>query len=305
MLFQFNTFNHCRQGQIIVEDITRILGGQLIALGHKVEWSNEGFLLGRDEMNVVLESFADDPRTLERMTAARAVGCRFLIVATEEPTTAGFNHGLEPAMVDRQNAFPAAASLADGVLHLVPGDHVTRWYSQFAPAAHAEIGFAPGLVDDPDDVEPDHDFGFYGKVTWRREQMLARLEQASGTSVLRITSLDVPRRERDAMMRRARVIVQIRANDEWGMVSSTRCATALSFGRPVIAEPHPFSRPWDEVVNFSSSIDSFYDDAMRAARAWPPLHAQQMMKFKERLSPEVCVGRPLSEIGITKGRGII
>lgn len=298
MLFRFNTWNHCRQGQIIVEDITRILGGQLIALGHEVEWSNDGFVPGRDAMNVVIESFADDPRTLERMGAARAAGCRFLIVATEEPTANGFNHGLEPAMIDRQMAFPAAARLADGVLHLVPGDAVTRWYSQFAPAAHAEIGHAPGLVEVPDDVEPDVDFGFYGKITWRREQMLARLEQISGTSVLRITSLDVPRRERDAIMRRARVIVQIRANEEWGMVSSTRCATALSFGRPVIAEPHPFSKPWDGVVHFSTSVESFYDDAIGAARAWRPLHASQIDLFKKTLSPEVCVGRPLREIGI-------
>ena len=301
MLFQFNTFNHCRQGQIIVEDITRILGGQMIALGHDVAWENGDFVPGRDAMNVVLESFADDPRTLERMTAARSAGCRFLIVATEEPTAAGFNHGLEPAMIDRQNAFPAAARLADGILHLVPGDAVTRWYQQFAPAAYAEIGHAPGLVEDPDDVEPDRDFGFYGKVTWRREQMLARLEQLSGGSVLRITSLDVPRRERDAEMRRARVIVQIRANDEWGMVSSTRCATALSFGRPVVAEPHPYARPWDGVVHFSASVESFYVDALEAAKNWRVLHAAQLARFEERLSPEVCVGRPLREIGITKG----
>ena len=301
MLFRFTTFNHCRQGQIIVEDITRILGGQLLTLGHEVAWSNDGFVPGRDAMNVVLESFADDPRTIERMVAARFAGCRFLIVATEEPTAAGFNHGLEPAMIDRQNAFPAAAKLSDGILHLMPGDHVTRWYQQFAPAAYAEIGHAPDLVEDPDVVEPDCDFGFYGKITWRREQMLAQLEQLSGTSIVRITSLDVPRRQRDATMRQARVIVQIRANDEWGMVSSTRCATALSFGRPVVAEPHPFSKPWDGVVHFSATVESFYEDALQAAKNWRALHAQQLARFKERLSPEVCVGRPLREIGIMKG----
>lgn len=301
MLFRFTTFNHCRQGQIIVEDITRILGQQLIALGHEVDWSNDDFILGPDAMNVVLESFADDPRTLARMAAARSAGCRFLIVATEEPTAAGFNHGLEPAMVDRQNAFPAAAKLADGILHLMPGDHVTRWYAQHASAAYAEIGYAPGLVEDPDDIEPDHDFGFYGKMSWRRDQILRTLEAISKTEILKILTLDVPRRERDATMRRARVIVQVRANEEWGMVSSTRCATALSFGRPVVAEPHPFSKPWDEVVHFSTSIDSFYSDAMDAARAWAPLHAIQMNRFKNKLSPEICIGRPLREIGITKG----
>lgn len=300
MLFRFNTFNHCRQGQIIVEDITAILGRQMIALGHEVQWSNDGFAYGDDAINVVLESFADDPRTIESMTVARGLGCRFLIVATEEPTATGFNHGLEPAMIDRQRAFPAAAALADGILHLVPGDAVTRWYSQFAPAAHAEIGYAPELVEDPDDVEPDRDFGFYGKVTWRREEMLARLEKLSGSPVLRIASLDVPRRERDATMRRARVIVQIRANEEWEMVSSTRCATALAFGRPIIGEPHAILSPWASVVRFSSSVESFYDDAIAAASIWRALHAEQFARLKERLSPETCVGRALRQIGLTE-----
>lgn len=295
-VFAFNTWNHCRQGQIIVEDITKIMGHQLMALGHEARWSNESFV--HDGYNVVLESFADDPDTITRISEAHARGCRFLYVATEEPTRTGFNHGLEPAMIDRQHAFPAAAKFAAGILHLIPGDGVTRWYAQFAPAAYAELGYAQTLEAPVDVVEPSHDFGFYGKVTWRREKMLARLEQQSGAPVLRIASLDVPRLERDALMQHARVIVQIRANDEWGMVSSTRCATALHFGRPVVAEPHPFCKPWDEVVHFSESLESFYSDAAGAARDWRAVHAGQLTKFKAKLSPEACVGRALRDIGI-------
>jgi hypothetical protein len=211
MIFCFNTWNHCPQGQIIVEDITKIMGAQMEALGHEATYRNEGFLMGDDAYNVVLESFADDPRTIESISTAHELGSRFLYVATEEPTDNGFNHGLEPAMIDRQNAFPAAAKFCDGILHLVPGDRVTSWYSQFAPAAYAELGFAPSLVQPVDPVEPDHDFGFFGKMTWRRGQMLDRL-RALG-SVITIETLDVPRAERDAKMRRAKVIVQIRANE--------------------------------------------------------------------------------------------
>ena len=92
MLFQFNTWNHCPQGKIIVEDITRIMGAQMAALGHEVRWSDDSFI--EDGVNVVLESFADDPRPLELISAAHAAGRRFLCVATEEPTATGFNHGL-------------------------------------------------------------------------------------------------------------------------------------------------------------------------------------------------------------------
>lgn len=296
MLFQFNRFNHCPQGKIIVEDITRIMSAQIEALGHEAATS-EGAFIGRDlGYNVILEAFesADD---VNLIAAAHAEGCRFIIVATEEPTDDGFNHGLEPAMLYRQQAFPAVAKLADGILHLVPGEHVTRWYSQFAPAAPAELGHAEGLVSVSPDVEPDLDFGFYGKMTWRRGQMLDRLGR---DRVLLIDSLDVPWQERDAAMRRCKVIVQIRANEEWGMVSSTRCASALCMGRPVVAEPHPDPRPWDGVIEFAKSVEDFYSLAEIGVRCWGPLHEEQMDRFRERLTPEACVGAPLRAIGVLK-----
>jgi len=299
MLFSFNTWNHCRQGQIIVEDITAIMGHQLMALGHDVSWENSSFVSSASGYNVVLESFADDPATIANIAKAHDRGARFVYVATEEPTPAGFNHGLEPAMIDRQNAFPAAARFCDGILHLVPGAEVTAWYGQFAQAAYAELGHAPILVQPDDGVEPTHDFGFYGKMTWRREQMLGRLERESGQRLLLIDSLDVPRAARDAKMRLARVIVQIRANEEWGMVSSTRCASALYLGRPVVAEPHPFAEPWDRVVSFSRTVESFYADALALARGdWRSEHHRQIARFERELTPERCIGEPLRKIGI-------
>lgn len=297
--FHFSTFNHCRQGRIIVEDITAIMGAQMVALGHRASFTTEPVFVPREDgCNVVLESFADDPATLKAIAEAHARGCRFIIVATEEPTETGFNHGLEPAMIDRQNAFPEAAKYAEGILHLVPGEHVTKWYAQFAPTAYAELGHAPDLVDQTAGTEPTHDFGFYGKMTWRRSEMLEHLERMAGSKALRITSLDVPRAQRDATMRRAKVIVQIRANEEWGMVSSTRCATALSFGRPVVAEPHPFSAPWNRVVSFADSVEGFYGAAMSATRYWKDLHRHQLARFERVLTPEVCIGEPLRRIGI-------
>jgi len=289
LIFNFNTFNHCREGKIIVEDITRILGCQMQALGHEVTWDDETFCDGG--LNVLLESFIDEG-TMPRIAEAHARGQRFLIVATEEPTENGFNHGLEPAMIDRQNAFPAAARLAEGILCLMPGEHVVSWYAQHAPAAYVEIGHSPAM-EDFGAAEPDVDFGFYGRATWRRDQILGHLGVG-----LRLSSLDVPRLERDAIMRRARVIVQVRANLEWQMVSNTRCATALNLGRPVIAEPHAHHSPWHEIVHFSDSLDTFYADARAALANWKDLHAEQMAKFRARLSPERCVGDALRKIGV-------
>ena len=121
--FNFNTFNHCHQGRIIVEDITRTMGLQMRALGHHVTWSDDlipaSVKGGGFAYNVLLESFADDPATLDRIYRAHALGCWFIYVATEEPSDAGFNHGLDPAMIDRQNAYAEAMKYAVGTLHLI------------------------------------------------------------------------------------------------------------------------------------------------------------------------------------------
>lgn len=294
MIFRFSTFNHCPQGKIIVEDITAIMGAQMSMLGHAVSFTEKPEFIG-DGYNLVLESFADDPNTIALIAKAHADGKRFIFVATEEPTPSGFNHGLDPAMIDRQNAFVEAAKYCSGILHLVPGEHVTSWYSKLAPAAHSELGHAHAL-DDFEKTEPDHDFGFYGKMTWRREKMLDRIERTTGNPVLKITSLDLPRKRRDEIMGHARVILQIRANEEWGMVSSTRCATALFMGRPVVGEPHPYQKPWDDVVDFAPSVEQFFAMALATRLQWRKVHRRQLAKFRTRLTPDICIGAPLRTI---------
>lgn len=300
MKFNFMTFNHGPQGRIIIEDIAEVMRRQMRSLGHDMIYSPDDPTFFTDAVNIVVESFADNPRTVERMAEAVSFGCKILILATEEPTDNGFNHGLDPAMIERQNAFPNAANFAHGILHLVPGQHVSDWYGALLPSAHYELGWGQPTYESPDDIVPDHDFGFFGKMTWRREKMLAQFEQLTGGPVLRLTTLDVPRHERDTIMRRAKVILQIKGNDQWGVVSSTRCASALMFGRPVIAEPHDYDQPWFNVVHFSPTIDRFFVDAMAARQHWRQLHATQHARFKSELSPMRCLGWALKKIGVDK-----
>jgi hypothetical protein len=84
-----------------------------------------------------------------------------------------------------------------------------------------------------------------------------------------------------------------------GLVSSSRCNTALCIGRPVVAEPHLLSKPWDEIVDFTRTLDHFYDRCLLVRSAWQGVHAAQMDKFMAALTPERCVGIPLQKIGIT------
>ncbi len=104
--------------------------------------------------------------------------------------------------------------------------------------------------------------------------------------------------ERDREMQQVKVILQLRKYEEMGLVSSSRCCTALCLGRPVVAEPHLLSHPWDEVVSFAKTMDGFYSLALTARAAWRGIHAAQFEKFKAKMSPQACVGDALERIGV-------
>jgi hypothetical protein len=310
----WNVFNHNPVGIRSLEDIIEIISSQLVALGHKPAWdrSNEQMVSRENGINILVEGFTKGH--IDIISKMHQAGARFIILATEEPTEKGFNHGTQEEMVRRQEVFPLVAPFIEGIIHLVPGDHVTRWYSQFAPSAYTELGYAPQLlrmnapivVKNPNGTkqvihEPDFDFGFYGSLTPRRHRMLKRLaNRCKKEKAVKLMVDFGTRADRDNEMRRAKVIVQLRKFDAMGLVSSSRCNTAICIGRPVIAEPHELSRPWDEVVKFSRTQDSFFDEAMMMLALWKHYHTGQLAKFKEKFPPEACIGKALDELGILR-----
>lgn len=297
--FVFNMFNHNIMGQRSLEDVIGIFGHQLRALGHTVVWDpkNDQFVQATHGINIIVEGFT--PGSIAVIAAAHAGGCRFLCLATEEPIEGkGFNHGKEREMRERMAVFPEAMKYFEGILYLVPGDHVQRWYGQWRPSAYVDLGFAPTLIRAPDGREPIFDFGFFGSLTKRRHNILKRLAKRMGTVNAVKVVADFPSQQaRDAAMREARVILQLRKYDEMGLVSSSRCNTSLMLGRPVIAEPHDLCRPWDEVIKFSASLDDFYSDAIAMRLNWRGVWMKQMERFQKAFSPERCVGEPLRQIG--------
>lgn len=290
-------------GQRSLEDVIGIFGHQLRALGHTAVWerANDKWVGGDSGINVIVEGFT--PAVIDVISQGHAQGARFLCLATEEPTPKGFNHGRDAEMVRRQQMFGPAMKYFEGILHLVPGEGVTSWFAQFAPTAYVELGYAPSLIRGMDRIEPEFDFGFFGSLSNRRMKILKRLAKRIGTEkAIKIVGDFATQDDRDRQMRRARVIVQIRKHDEMGLVSSSRCNTALSIGRPVVAEPHALSKPWDEIVKFSDTLESFYDTAILVRAAWRGVHAQQLEALKTKLPPDVCVGAPLRKIGILQER---
>jgi hypothetical protein len=288
--FLFNLFNHNPTGQRTLEDVIVNIARQLETLGHTVERCEAGFYLS-NSINIVVEGFFEEH--IEKMQAARAQGARFLIVATEQPTDNGFNFGVVPEMIDRQAIFPRAAALADGIWSLVPGDATLAWYRrQGPPVAYLPLGYAPQLVRTLP-VAQDHSFGFYGSLTPRRMAVLKRFQKAGHR--VRIVHGFMPQAQRDAEMSRCKVVLQIRPDDAAQLVSSSRCATSLLLGRPVVAEPHALDDTYSRVVTFAPGDDALVGTAIATAAIWRQAHASQMDKFRTILSPAACVGRALAE----------
>lgn len=318
MNFNVWAANHAQIGQTTLEDVVGIFGHQLRALGHSVIWDRSNKFLIPAEVgensiryegkcvpagrgyNILIEGFNESIAAL--IGQYHAQGARFLVLATEEPTEKGFNHGTQREMVMRQRDFHHVAPFIDGILALVPGKHVIDWYSQHAPTAYVELGHAPTLVRPETQREPPYLFGFYGSLSPRRLKLIKKIQKTFETparrSVVRVVYDFTSQAIRDRAMQEARVIVQLRKFEEMGLVSSSRCNTALCIGRPVVAEAHDLSKPWDEVVTFAQNEDDFLQKLTTASATWRHLHRGQFERFKERFTPEFCVGRALREIGL-------
>lgn len=293
-----NMFNHNSLGQRSLEDVVGIFGHQLRALGHQVIWdtSNNKWLPKDVGLNVVVEGFTAGATKLIREGYQQ--GARFLMLATEEPTPRGFNWGVQEEMAMRQRTFPEAAKYFEGILHLVPGVHITKWFSQFAPSHYVELGYAPSLYR-PSPKPPTYEFGFYGSLSERRLKILKKLaaRMHNVPNAIRIVADFSTQEQRDQEMANCKIILQLRKFEKMGLVSSSRCNTGLHLGRPVICEPHQLSKPWDEVVKFTNSMEEFFATALCYRSCWQGLWQDQFDRFKAKFNPRICVGEPMAAIG--------
>lgn len=280
-----------------MEDVVGIFGKQLRSLGHNILWdtANDKWINGPGNVNIVVEGFTKG--SIEIIKTAHAQGAKFIYLATEEPTPKGFNHGYQKEMVWRQQTFAEAAKYCDAIFYLVPGQHVHEFYSQFAPSSYVELGFAPNLVRPQYITEPQYEFGFYGSLSDRRLKILKKLanRMLNTPNAVRIVADFSTQEQRDREMQNCKVVLQLRKFERMGLVSSSRCNTALHLGRPVIAESHDLSKPWDEVVMFTKNIDEFIANCLVWRNLWRQLWSDQFSRFRTKMPPEYCVGRCFTE----------
>jgi hypothetical protein len=291
-------------------DVINIVGQMQRQLGHQVVWDPENdekvrtgqinhFIQPALGYNVIVEGFTRS--IIDVIAGLHGQGVRFICLATEEPTAKGFNHGTQKEMTARQAIFPEAMKYFDAIMHLVPGKHITEWYGQFAPSAYVELGYSPNLVRPMHVAEPEYDFGFFGSLTPRRLKLLQKLARyVGGEKAIRIVSDFAEPEKRDRVMQNSKVIIQVRKFEEMGLVSSSRCCTALYNGRPVIAERHDpeLSKPWDEIVSFADNEAAFFLAAWLARNNWRQLHEEQFSRFQAKLSADIACGQAMAKLNL-------
>lgn len=310
MIFVYHLWNHTKSGKRSLEDVISIVGNMQRQLGHTVVWDTENdakveagepaqFIHPSLGYNVIVEGFTHT--IIDAIKTPYEGGARFICLATEEPTDKGFNHGTQKEMVLRQQIFPEAMKYFDAILHLVPGKHITDWYGQFCPAAYAELGFAPQMVRPIYNQNPEYDFAFFGSLTDRRLKLLRKLSQYVGSEkAVRVVADFATGQDRDLAVQNAKVVIQVRKFEALGLVSSSRCCTALYNGRPVVAEPHDkaLSKPWDEIVKFTDTEQAFLLNARLARQNWRQMHGEQFVRFMTRLSPQAAVGNAMDTLNL-------
>lgn len=288
MHFRFFLGNHTELGRKSLEDVIHALGAQILDLGHTADRSDTAVRL--DAVNVVCEGFTETES--DRILEMRRQGYHIILVCTEGILNNSLNNFQTEDYRIRYRELIRIAPKVDALWCLVPGTAaVLRDLNLHA--VDVELGYSPrrrrDLVWDP-----QYDFGFFGSVTRYRGTTMQEFGRR-GHSVYVMRNF-APPDERDRAIANCKVVLHIKATKNWKIVSSSRCSTALHIGRPVISQPIASKSIWKEIVRFSMTQESFFDDAIRLMRNWRANWHRQVDAYQRLLSADKCLGPAIDDL---------
>lgn len=287
MLFSFCLFNHSGAGLQSVSDLTSLIAAQLQDLGHRVGRSDHAMVPGA--VNLVFENFFPD--AIDALKPAAGHGVRFVIIATERPGPDGFYSTTYPEWAAaRTEAYGQAAAMALSVWCLQPD--AMDWYrGQSEQVDLAELGYSPRLINRLP-VDPPGDFCFFGSMPQHRQEIVADLAHHATVFIPPPAERGLcylPDAIRNDMVWKSKVVLHLKQKADWPIISACRCATALHLGRPVFSEPVDCDSPWNDVVRFASSRETFPEEALWVRDNWRGEYLRQAAAFR-KLDAERCLG---------------
>lgn len=303
-------------GQPTLEDPMIILSGQATDLGIDV-CANGGmgmnvpeghgqWIARSDYINLIFDGY-DPEHMIPQMLWAKSKGARIFSIATEEPGAFGFNNGSPNSIWGlRQKNFKLAveAGCFEGVLYFVPQGG--RWFRNIHPnSAHVETGYSRSL-DRPSTEDKIFQFAFCGGIGDYREDILKAIDaQLGGKQMIarqkKDTILMPPRIQRDEILKRTKISLQIKPNGLSRIISGSRCAWSLLNGIPVVSQLIlSDGSEWPEVFSGAMADDrhSFPEFAVSYLPHYKNLYMRQREKFIRIMSPERCLLKALRELGV-------
>jgi len=294
MLFSFAVFNHCGVGLQSLDDLIGIVGSQLQDLGHET-CRNEQGVYAPPAVNLVFENF--DARTLPALKDGVNKGARFVMIATERANEKGLYSSAYPEWIaERTMHFEKAAKFVDAIWVLQPD--AMDWYKKFHDKVDLiELGYSDRLLRGDTPYEGGSDFSFFGGMTPYRKDLIHRLAERAPVFIPPPGQRGLnylPPAIRNDMVWKSKVVLHLKQQEDWPIISACRCATALHLGRPVFSEPVDCNEPWKEVVRFASSLENFVDEALWVLDNWQNEYTVQMENFR-KLTAERCLGEAVQK----------
>ena len=235
-----------------------------------------GVFLPPPAVNVFSEGVPE--AAAEHAARLKARGYRLVVLISEMPTLVTaeglvWNYWTSESWIERAEGFIRAAPHYAAAWCYVPG--AAEIIRRFIPVA-ADVDLAWGKRFDAARTmpEPQHDFCFYGRPTRRRERVLEDfVRRGHSVDVIPFTTSMA---ERDARVPLSRVVLDVKQHDWWPLASCQRYLTAISLGRPVVAEDRPAQtrRGWDGIAVFAPE-GKFYATAVDVLANWRGEHALQ------------------------------
>lgn len=268
--FNLTIFNHADGRSYL--DIIDNLKALITDLGHTFSQQNE--FLPPPAINLVFEGF--EWTSFTRLLEERRAGKRMVVVVTEIPTRPseiGFlwSHRIDAYWSERAYAGRVALPLFDAAWCLVAG--ASKIIGRWVPSHDIELGYSPQLVRTI--PEPVHDFCFFGSLNARRKAVVDEFCRR-GHSVVDVWTLPLPH-ERDVVLSRAKVAIDIKIFDWWQVVSTSRIQVCLHAGRPIIIEKRGYGCPQQEWSNVAAvEIRDFVGEAAAMLPRWREIAAEQL-----------------------------
>lgn len=231
--FSFYLNNHPTGSLVTIGDILQPIAAGLAEAGHSVQYENR-FFYNRPIVNLIVEFFADDVFVESLLERKRSLGPDFVfgVLVTEDIADPSVMDN--PSFPNRRENLRRVLEVADFVWSLVPIGDYTRFVPEPARVAFLRLGYVHALAEKRRPGGQDIDVLLYGLIVPRRDQAMAGLAKRGWT--VRSTLGVMPDYIRIDMLRRSRIVLDIRRAEWVRFNSPSRIVAALHAGVAVVSE---------------------------------------------------------------------